>query len=102
LREKAEAERRELERQARAERARITALLRQAHEFSRADTIRKYVETVRIRVDGHTEDHPVSRIETWAVWALSRADAIDPTKNGALVSSIEISESELTEKPPKS
>lgn len=75
---KAEAERKERERIATLEQARIDRLLGEAKALQRARDIRAYVDQVRSL--SATLDPPVldDALASWANWALAQADRIDP------------------------
>ncbi|WFU25128.1 hypothetical protein QA649_02440 [Bradyrhizobium sp. CB1717] len=82
-----EAERRARELKERLERERIRRLLFQAKALDRANQIRTYVESARLRFAevAMTE----AEFEKWASWALQEADRIDPLKNGAIAQALE-------------
>lgn len=73
-----EKERQELEEIENEKKARIDKLLNDANELRQADSIRNYVNRV---LEQHHEGDPV--IASWAEWAISQADAIDPLINKA-------------------
>lgn len=82
-----EAERKAREHQERLERERIRSLLSQAKALDRANQIRTYVESARLRFAkiAMTE----AEFENWASWAMQEADRIDPLKNGAISQALE-------------
>lgn len=82
-----EAERKARERQQKSERQRIGRLLSQAKAFDRANQIRTYVESARLRVAETATGQ--SEFEKWANWAQREADRIDPVKNGTIAAAIE-------------
>ncbi|WP_340671068.1 hypothetical protein [Bradyrhizobium ottawaense] len=77
-----EAERKARELQERLERERIRRLLSQAKALDRANQIRTYVESARLRF----AEVPMTQaeFEKWASWAQREADRIDPLKNGTI------------------
>ncbi|ODR95232.1 hypothetical protein AUC70_05925 [Methyloceanibacter stevinii] len=78
IRRKADAEKRERERIATLEKARIDGLIRDAACWRDAANIREYVEAVRMAAS--TGD--TINVEAWAEWALSEADKLDPVASG--------------------
>lgn len=80
---RAEAVRKEKERQERLERERVDRLLGEAASLARAQEIRRYVGEVREANAASTDPMPVDEIEAWAAWALQQADRIDPVRSGA-------------------
>lgn len=80
---KAAQERKERERLARLEAARVRRLLDQATALRQAEEIRAYVDEVRI-ANGLAEASLVSdELASWSEWALAQANRIDPILNGA-------------------
>ncbi|BAL13467.1 MULTISPECIES: hypothetical protein [Bradyrhizobium] len=82
-----EAERKARELQQKSERQRIGRLLSQAKALDRANQIRTYVESARLRVAETATGQ--SEFEKWANWAQREADRIDPVKNGTIAAAIE-------------
>jgi len=77
-----ETERAERERLRQIEQARIDRLLRDATAFQQADQIRKYVVAIRARVQ--SDDSLTDKeFQMWSQWALTNADRIDPSVEGA-------------------
>jgi len=60
-------------------REQLEALLSQASNLQKANTIRAYVANIREKSD--VMDAPNEVIEQWAIWALTQAEAIDPSKS---------------------
>lgn len=85
-REKQEAERRERERLAALQQARIDRLLKEAEALRVARDIRSYVQEVRTENLRSQNPFPVEDVERWAAWAHQQADAIDPVRTGAFLS----------------
>jgi hypothetical protein len=85
-RRKDEAERKARELQEKLERERIGRLLSQAKALDRANQIRAYVESARLRA----AKIPIMQadFEKWATWAQHEADRIDPLKNGTIAQAI--------------
>ncbi len=82
----AEAEQKARERRLRQERERVARLMSQAAALRKAETIRSYVEAVRLRaLEMPTES---ATRNSWAVWALAEADRIDPVTSGAIFQSL--------------
>lgn len=81
-----EAERRARELQDKVQREQIGRLLSQAKALNRANQIRTYVESARLRLP----DVPITQaeFEQWASWAQKEADRIDPVKNGMIAQAI--------------
>ena len=84
---KIEAERAEIERQARLAQARIDRLMKDADAFQRASEIRRYVGKVRVASScgGPIE---TEELETWMTWALAQADRIDPSVDQKFLASM--------------
>ena len=78
----AEAERRERERVAALEQARVERLLGEAAALERAGQIRRYVLQVREAQCSTGALIPGDALEAWCSWALTQADRIDPIRNG--------------------
>ena len=78
----AEQERLERERQIKIERERIEWLLGEATALRQANEIRAYVEAVRSGNVVTKDSIPSDQVSTWAAWALTQADRIDPIKTG--------------------
>lgn len=85
-REKQEAERREQERLAALQQARIDRLLKEAEALRVARDIRTYIQEVRTENLRSQSPFPVEDVERWAAWAHQQADAIDPVQTGAFLS----------------
>lgn len=81
--ESAEAERKELERQAALEKKRVEDALDDAVAFRRALDIRTYVDEARAANAGVRDALPPEDFETWASWAVAQADRIDPVRTEA-------------------
>jgi hypothetical protein len=81
-----ETEREARELQEKLDRERIGRLLYQAKTLDRANQIRAYVESARLRLPemGTTQ----AEFEQWASWAQKEADRIDPVKNGTIAQAI--------------
>ncbi len=79
VRRRAEAERLARERRLKAEKERRERLLGQAQAWRTACDIRGFVEDVLAGRAGDLES-----LDTWAAWARSEADALDPALNGSL------------------
>lgn len=75
------AEQVERERLERQKQDRVARLLGEAEAFQKAETIRAYVATVRIRPSSHASDE----VADWVAWALDVAASIDPVQSGAFV-----------------
>jgi len=84
--EKQEAERRERERLAALQKARIDRLLKEAEALRVARDIRAYVEEVRTENRRSENPFPAEDVDRWAAWAHQQADAIDPVRTGAFLS----------------
>jgi hypothetical protein len=86
-RRKEEAERKARELQEKLARERIGRLLSQAKALDRANQIRTYVESARLRAP----EIPIAQadFDKWAMWARQEADRIDPVKNGTIARAIE-------------
>jgi len=87
--QKEEAERKERERIAALEKARVDRLLGEAAALHRAEQIRAYVSAVEHRLKqshGHVEPNSLVR---WKDWALTQADKIDPVKSGLFLQGLE-------------
>ncbi len=94
-RRKEEAERKAKEARERLERENIGRLLAQANALDKANRIRTYVQTARLKAAEATISF--ERFEKWASWANKEADRIDPLQNGLLLRTIaETSETEDT------
>ena len=81
--ERAEAERKERERQAALERKRVEHLLGDAVAFRRARDIRAYVQEARAANAVAPEPMAAQDLDSCARWALAQADRIDPVRTGA-------------------
>lgn len=79
-----EAERRARELAAKERQARIDGLLAHSAALHQAETIRLLVERARSATPGFEKE----AIESWATWALSVADDLDPVQSGALSRSL--------------
>lgn len=75
---RAEAERREKERLAALEKARVERLLDEADALQKATLIRSYVDQVRALNERLSSKIPASELNQWTLWALAQADRIDP------------------------
>ncbi len=87
--QKEEAERKERERIAALEKARVDRLLGEAAALHRAEQIRAYVNAVEQRLKespGHVNPNSFVR---WKGWALAQADRIDPVKSGLFLQGLE-------------
>lgn len=82
---KAEAERRERERLAALEKARIEALLTDAQNLERSARLRHYVDLVLERPPADTSPED---LDIWAAYVLRQADVLDPLTSGRLQTSI--------------
>lgn len=85
-RERQEAEQRERERLAALQQAGIDRLLKEAEALRVARDIRTYVQQVRTENLRSQNPFPVEDVERWAAWAHQQADAIDPVRTGAFLS----------------
>ena len=65
---------------------RIARLIEQAAQLDRSNQIRAYVQAVRNL--SSSIDVTSDQLMSWANWALSEADQIDPSKNGAIAKAI--------------
>lgn len=65
---------------------RIARLIEQAAQLHRSNQIRAYVQAVRNL--SSSIDVTSDQLVSWANWALSEADQIDPSKNGAIAKAI--------------
>lgn len=80
---KERSEREERERQEQLARERVECLLDEAEALKNAETIRGYV--ARVRQLASERGHDAASIESWAAWALSVADRLDPVRTGAFM-----------------
>lgn len=85
---KEEAERKERERQAALEQARIDELLDQATALRRAMDIRAYVKEVRALCAAEVYSVSGDALIGWTEWALAQADRIDPVQSGRFLDSM--------------
>lgn len=92
LEKKAAQVQKERERLTKLEAARVTRLLDQATALRQAREIRAFVDEVRqvIRSSGAPIDS--GEFDSWSEWALSQANRIDPTLNGAFSSTMDDSD----------
>ncbi len=79
--QKAEAERKERERVAALEKARVNRLLDEAQALQKARDIRLYVKEVRALNLSLDPPVPDEALAEWARWALAQADRIDPVQS---------------------
>lgn len=87
--QKEDAERKERERIAALEKARVDRLLGEAAALHQAEQIRSYVSAVEKRLKqspGHVEPESFAR---WKAWALVQADRIDPVTSGQFLHGFE-------------
>lgn len=75
---RAEAERKERERIAALEKARVDRLLAEAKALQTARDIRRYVDEVKALSARLDPPVPQEALADWARWALAQADRIDP------------------------
>jgi hypothetical protein len=85
LEQKLEAERRERERLAAIEKAKVDALRADAAAWREAETIRAYVAAARLAAGGRVGDEMLDR---WADWAGGEAARIDPFTSEKMTESI--------------
>lgn len=78
---RAEAERKERERIAALEKARIDRLLEEAQALQRARDIRAYVDQVNALSLTLDPPVPAEALTAWSLWALAQADRIDPVQS---------------------
>jgi hypothetical protein len=82
---KEEAERKERERIAAMEKARIERLLGSATAFRQAADIRSFVADVEERYVAGELTVSEAELNAWSRWALEQADRIDPVRSGRLM-----------------
>lgn len=87
-RERIEQERKERELRERQAKERVDALLKQAADLQKAQTIRTYVQAMRDRA-AELPATP-SELQSWSDWALKEADRIDPAKSNAFLRQIPV------------
>lgn len=87
--EKEEAERKERERIAALEKARVDRLLGEAAALHRAEQIRAYVSAVEQRLKQSPGQVDSNSFVRWQGWALAQADKIDPVKSGLFLRGLE-------------
>lgn len=87
--EKEEAERKERERIAALEKARVDRLLGEAASLHQAEQIRAYVRAVEMRLKELPGDGEPESFARWKAWALAQADRIDPVKSGLFLQGLE-------------
>jgi len=80
-REKIEGTKRERERLAALQQARIDRLMKEAAALRLAQDIRTYVVEARLENERSATPASAQAIESWAKWALHQADAIDPIRS---------------------
>lgn len=85
LEQKLEAERRERERLAAIEKAKVDALRADAAAWREAEIIRAYIVAARLAAGGRVEDEMLNR---WADWAGGEAARIDPFTSEKITESI--------------
>tara|TARA_R110000868_G_scaffold2110_1_gene16303 strand:- start:12521 stop:13654 length:1134 start_codon:yes stop_codon:yes gene_type:complete len=90
--EKAEAERKEKERIAAIDQAKLDRLLADAQSFRQAADIRAFVADVGAR--HNTGDVPISieKLMEWKTWALEQANRMDPIRSGRFIESVSVKE----------
>lgn len=84
-----EEERKERERIAALQRARVDRLLSEAESLRHARDIRTYVADVRAEIEKGAAPVEEDLIESWATWALAQADLIDPVRTRAFLKGAE-------------
>jgi len=87
--QKEEAERKERERIAALEKARVNRLLGEAGSLHQAEQIRSYVSVVEQRLKQSPGDGEPESFARWKAWALAQADRIDPVKSGQFLKGFE-------------
>jgi hypothetical protein len=85
---KAEEERLAKERQLAVEKARVDRLLGEAEEFRQARDIRGYVQAVRETIQA-SSGVSMRDVDTWANWALSQANRIDPVLSKRFLTAVD-------------
>jgi hypothetical protein len=88
--QKAEAERKERERIAALEKARVDRLLDEAQALQRARDIRLYVDEVRALNLSLDPPVPDEALTEWAQWSLAQADRIDPVRSRQFLNNEEL------------
>ena len=83
--QKEEAERKERERIAALEKAKIDRLLNDAEARHRAEQIRAYVSAVTGRITSTDLIKSPDVLRLWRPWALAEADRIDPVKSASFL-----------------
>lgn len=91
--QKAEAERKERERIAVLEKARVDRLLEEAQALQRARDIRLYVDEVKALNLSLSPPVPDEALAQWAQWALAQADRIDPVQSRRFLNNDELKSS---------
>lgn len=91
--QKAEAERKERERIAALEKARVDRLLDEAQALQRARDIRLYVDEVKALNLSLSSPVPDEALAQWAQWALAQADRIDPVQSRRFLNNDELKSS---------
>lgn len=87
-RKKEEAARRERERVAALEKARLDGLLEDAEAFYQANKIRDFVADVEALFEAGRVPVARENLGSWRSWALKHADRMDPVRSGRFVKSI--------------
>lgn len=91
---RAEAERKERERVAALEKARIDRLLGEAQALQRARGIRVYVEEVKALNATLDPPLPHEAMAAWAQWAMAQADRLDPVMSRQFLRNHELKDTE--------
>lgn len=91
--QKAEAERKERERVAALEKARVERLLDEAQALQRSRDIRLYVDEVKALNLSLSPPVPHEALAQWAQWALAQADRIDPVQSRRFLNNDELKSS---------
>jgi hypothetical protein len=98
--QKAEAKRKERERIAALEKARLDRLLDEAQALQRARDIRSYVDEVKALNLSLDPPVPDAALAEWAQWALAQANRIDPVQSRRFLNNDELKSSHTkTENP---
>ncbi len=92
--EKEEAERKERERLAAIEKARVDRLLEDAFKYRRAEDIRAYVASIESDIASGRYSVSGAQFEEWQEWALRQADRLDPVTSGSVLASMKIGSDE--------
>lgn len=100
--QKEEAERKERERIAALEKARVDRLLGEATALNQAEQIRAYVKAVEMRLKDTAAVGELESFARWKGWALSQAAHIDPVESGKYIQGLELCPHQPSVSPEKS